>query len=119
MARIVNSTSIRLVAFAYDVVMAVLALLMGLILRHGNLDALDNRGLFFAGLIPIALAASVSFLGHAYPPHELAARVYRRSDQHLPRGRPHRARLSADQFRDNSFDPARVGVDCVYPPCSS
>lgn len=60
MAGIVNSTSIRLVAFAYDVLMAVLALLIGLILRHGNLDALDNRGLFFAGLIPFALACPCS-----------------------------------------------------------
>lgn len=65
MGGIVNSRSVRLVAFAYDVAMAVVALLIGLILRLGSLDSLDSldsRSLFLAGLIPFAFAAGASFL---------------------------------------------------------
>jgi len=62
MGGIVNSSSVRLIAFAYDLAMAVLALLVGLILRLGSLDGLDSYSLFVGGLIPFAFAAGTSFL---------------------------------------------------------
>jgi O-antigen biosynthesis protein WbqV len=70
---IVNSRNVRLVAFVYDVAMAVVALLGGLVLRLGSLDSLDNRSLYFSGLIPFTLAAAVSFL---------TMRTYRTSWRH-------------------------------------
>lgn len=73
MTGIVNSTGMRLIAFGYDVTMAILALVLGLVLRLGDLDSLDHRTLFFAGLSPFAFAAAVSFL---------AMRTYRTSWRH-------------------------------------
>lgn len=70
---IVNSRNVRLFAFVYDVAMAVVALLGGLVLRLGSLDSLDNRSLYFSGLIPFTLAAAVSFL---------TMRTYRTSWRH-------------------------------------
>lgn len=73
MAGIANSRRVRWVAFAYDVAVACFAMLAGIVLRLGTLNEIDNRNLFFGGLIPFTFAAIVSFL---------VMRTYRTSWRH-------------------------------------
>ncbi len=62
MGGIANSTNIRLLAFAFDLAMAVLALIASLILRHGSLAQFDFRTLFLGGILPFATATGASLL---------------------------------------------------------
>ena len=49
-------------AFAYDLAMAVLALLAALLLRHGTLRVFDYRTLFLGGIFPFCAATAASLL---------------------------------------------------------
>ena len=62
MTGIVNSSSIRLFAFVFDLAMAALALIASLILRHGTLAQFDFRTLFLGGVLPFAIATGASLL---------------------------------------------------------
>lgn len=62
MAGIVNSSNIRLLAFVFDLAMAVLALFAGLLLRLGSLGEFDFRTLFLGGVLPFVAAAGASLL---------------------------------------------------------
>lgn len=72
-AGIANSRNVRLLVFAYDVAIAVLALIVALRLRHGSLAVIDDRSLFVGGLLPFAGATAVSLL---------VMRTYRTSWRH-------------------------------------
>jgi FlaA1/EpsC-like NDP-sugar epimerase len=62
MRTIVNSSGMRLLAFLYDLLMAVFALIASLLLRYGSLNDFDNHSLFFGAIAPFCAAAGASLL---------------------------------------------------------
>jgi O-antigen biosynthesis protein WbqV len=64
---------LRLLAFAFDLALAELALVLALLLRHGSLHAIDFDSLVFGGILPFGLATAASLL---------VMRTYRTSWRH-------------------------------------
>jgi O-antigen biosynthesis protein WbqV len=73
MPGITNSRNMRLLAFAYDVAMAPLAMYLALILRLGDFEDIGKRNVVLGALVPFALAVGVSLL---------VMRTYRTSWRH-------------------------------------
>lgn len=62
MSGIANSKRMRLIAFGYDIVMALIAMFLALLLRYGNLSDVNTRNVLFGAVIPFTGAAAASFL---------------------------------------------------------
>lgn len=73
MAGINNSSKLRLLAFAYDLVMSGIALIAGLLLRLGGFQDFDASSLFLGSLLPFVSATALSLL---------VMRTYRTSWRH-------------------------------------
>jgi len=62
MRGIANSKGMRVLVCAYDLLMAVVAMSLALVLRFGTLDALNNSNLYVGALIPFAAAAAIALV---------------------------------------------------------
>lgn len=59
---IANTRAVRIFVVAYDIGMALVAMLIALILRHGSLDAMDDRNLVAGALLPFAASTAISLI---------------------------------------------------------
>jgi FlaA1/EpsC-like NDP-sugar epimerase len=62
MRGIVNLRSKQFVAFAHDVMMAILAVFISVAFRFGGFDYLEERGLYMGAVVPFSGAAIISIL---------------------------------------------------------
>jgi O-antigen biosynthesis protein WbqV len=68
-----NTKAVRVLVFAYDIGLSLLAMVVALILRHGSLDAMDDRSLLAGALLPFAASTAISLV---------VMRTYRTSWRH-------------------------------------